>query len=490
MRIITGAPGTRKTTHELDRMVREPGCYLFANPTIDLITERVSDLRRMAKDAKTDPLIIAVHRNSRDTVVRQVARTIADLPHNMQHLPHVIAVVTHEGLISSELRSFVGWHAVVDEVPSSVATGSMRIPATYAFMEAAYDLVDQGDGWSKVTLRADAPTFTEIQEDDFLAALATFHRRAQSDVGVYVNLTDWRDARVKGREVEWLSVWTLHELERAPFENVTLIGSGIMHSLTYLVSNVAKPLKIERTEMPMARTGSPRVVIEYFADQHRGSTLWWQSEIGRQNLLAIRRYLEGQKVGYWSGNEDVAKFFYGSVPGEQVRPKIAGSNRLHDHTSCAMMYSSKALPTDRLLTDAFDITPDQIERAREMEDIWQFIWRGALRKPDFAGEYVIWLHDRAQAMALAEQLGQSEATTNIVVRKASAPGFQDVVRQSQPGRPRIYTGTAAEIEAAQKKANADAARQYRERKKAAKAALANQMVTGTPALEVRDVRRG
>ncbi|NGM24393.1 hypothetical protein G3576_30730, partial [Roseomonas stagni] len=474
MRIITGAPGTRKTTIELERMVREPGCYLFANPTVDLITERVADLQRMADEAGTKPVIIAIHRKTRDTVVRQVTRTIADLPRDMENVSHVIALVTHEGIISADLSRFSGWHVIVDEVPASIATGSMRIPATSAYMLAAYDLADQGDGWGKVVVHSEAPGFAKLQADDFLAVLATFHRRAQSNAGVYVNLTDWRDAQVTGREVNWVSVWTLHELEQAPFESVTLIGSGIMHSLTYLVSNVIAPLNITQTQMSMVRAGSPRVVIEYFARAHRGSTLWWSTDLGEQNLVAIRRYLETRQVGYWSANNDVAPFLSG-LP-NRMKPKIAGSNRLLDRTSCAIIYSSKALPTDRLLTDAFGITRDQIERARECEDIWQFIWRGALRTPDFTGEYRIWLHDRAQAEALAEQLRQSGMTTDIVLQHVALPGFHDVVRQVTPGRPPIYVGTAAEIDAAKKLANAKAARQYRARARAAKAAATKQAI--------------
>jgi hypothetical protein len=486
VRIISGAPGTYKTTKQLERMVREPGLYLFANHITDLINERAADLRRVAENAGTKPLIIEVHSKVRGPVVRQVARTIADLPRDMEGFSHVIVLVTHEGLMSADLSRFVGWHVVVDEVPSSIATGSMRIPATCDYMEAAYDLVDQGDGWSKIAVRSNAPSFTDLQDDDFLAALVTFHRRAQSNAGVYVDLTDWRDARVKDRKVHWLSVWTLHDLEQAPFESVTLIGSGIMHSLTHLVSNVIAPLNVEEVRMPRVRVGSPRVVIEYFASAHRGSTAWWLTKEGKQNLVAIRRYLETQDVGYWTANEKAAPFLSG-LPNEQ-KPKIAGSNTLIDHSACAIIYSSKALPDDRLLMDAFGITREQIEQAREREDIWQFIWRGALRRSDFTGEYVIRLYDHAQAEVLAEQLRESGVTTDIVLRHVALPGFHDVVRQMTPGRPRIYIGTAAEIEAAAKRANAEAARQYRARKKA-KAAQAKRTITATP-VEMRDAPRG
>ena len=468
MHIITGAPGTNKTTKQVERMAREPGLYLVANPTVALIAERVGDLQRMADAVGTKPLIIEVHGEVRRSVVRPVARAIADLPRDMKGLCHVIALVTHEGLMSADVSRFVGWHVVVDEVPSSIATGAMRIPATCDYMEAAYDFVDQGDGWSKIAVRSNAPSFTDLQDDDFLAALVTFHRRAQSNAGVYVDLTDWRDARVKDRKVGWLSVWTLHELEQAPFESVTLIGSGIMHSLTYLVSNVIAPLNITRTHMSTLRTGSPRVVIEYFASAHRGSTAWWSTEIGEQNLVSIRRYLETQEVGYWTANEKAAPFLSG-LPNKQ-KPKIAGSNKLINRTSCAIIYSSKALPTDRLLMEAFGITREQIEKAREREDIWQFVWRGALRRRDFMGEYVIRLYDCAQAEALEEQLRECGVTTDIVLRHVSPPGFHDVVRQMQPGRPPVYVGTAAEIDAARKVANAEAAHQYRQRKKAEKVA--------------------
>lgn len=470
MQFIMGVPGTRKTIRQLERMVRTPGRYLFANPTTDLIHERVGDLQRMARELGTDPLIVEVHAKVRHSVYRQVARTIAALPDEMASVQHIVVLVTHEGLISSDLSAFDGWVCVVDEVPSCIATGTLRIPASYTFFEAAYELRDGLDGWSRVVARASAPSYTDLHDDDLLSSLVTFHRRALSPAGVYVDITEWEDARVSGRVVNWLSVWTLHDLAAAPFSDVVLIGSGILHSLTYLVSSAIAPVQMERVVMPLHRNSLPRVRIEYFAKAHRGSTAWWRDGVGRSNLLAIRRYLEAQEVGYWSGNEDVTKFFFGSVPGAQMRPKIAGSNNLLHHTSCAMIYSSKATPEDAILTEAFGITAEQIERAREVEDIWQFIWRGALRCAEFSGEYVVWVHDEAQATTLAEMLRQSGVTSDVVLRHVELTGFADVIRASKPGRPPVHVGTAAEIAAAKRRANAEAARRYREKTKSGRAA--------------------
>jgi hypothetical protein len=102
-------------------------------------------------------------------------------------------------------------------------------------------------------------------------------------------------------------------------------------------------------------------------------------------------------LGFWSGNAEVLKLMEWRLPGESVKPKVAGQNRWRDLTTCALIYSSGETEDDRPLVDMFGLTEDQIRRAREDEDILQFVMRGALRKTDFEGVFHAYLYTEEQA---------------------------------------------------------------------------------------------
>jgi hypothetical protein len=130
------------------------------------------------------------------------------------------------------------------------------------------------------------------------------------------------------------------------------------------------------------------------------------------------------------------------------------------HTSCAYIYSSKALPSDKPLIDVFGLSREDIERAREIEDIIQFVGRGDLRNPDSGEDYHAYLYDLYQAQALADYLTEHGFGTVDLVPVEEA-GLLDMRRpgrgrpSSEPEDPR-----SREEREAQKKAN-DAERQRR-----------------------------
>jgi hypothetical protein len=61
----------------------------------------------------------------------------------------------------------------------------------------------------------------------------------------------------------------------------------------------------------------------------------------------------------------------------------------------------------------FGLSKQDIERAREQEDIWQFVMRGAVRNADFAGVYTVYLYDVWQADTLADMLRDAGITDRV-----------------------------------------------------------------------------
>jgi hypothetical protein len=132
-------------------------------------------------------------------------------------------------------------------------------------------------------------------------------------------------------------------------------------------------------------------------------------------------------LGYWSGNEEVTKYFFRRLRGKMVSPKLEGTNFLRSYTSCAYIYSGKALPSDGPSMEVFGLRRADIERAREIEGIIQFVMRGRLRCADFDDDYRVYLYDLHQAQALADYL-MTEGIAEVELIPVEEAGILDYER--------------------------------------------------------------
>ena len=207
-------------------------------------------------------------------------------------------------------------------------------------------------------------------------------KRARTTQGVYVDVQDWADLRVRGRKLQWWSVWTPLQLQTA--ESVTIAGASYHHSILAKVTEALYPGQIEIEDVHIVgRPRQPRrVLIHYFTQAHRGASTFWEETKGATASYTCAGIWRSSRLGYWSGNEVVTDYFHGRLSGEMVSPKAEGTNSLMHHKSCAFIYSSKALESDKPLINVFGLSLEEIERAREIEDIIQFVCRGDLRNPD------------------------------------------------------------------------------------------------------------
>jgi hypothetical protein len=208
----------------------------------------------------------------------------------------------------------------------------------------------------------------------------------------------------RSKPVRWLSLWTPRDL--AASASVQIAASGYKTSLCALATNSLFPGEVDcRSELiESPRSGHPKVRIHYFT-RHHGSTEFWKKGDGRDCLAKVGRYLGTlTSLGFWSGNEIVRDRFELLLTGKQVLPRQAGTNAYRHLTSCAIIYSSKAQDADSAILEVFGLTRDQIARAREIEDIQQFVMRGAIRCPEFEGRYDIYVYDLRQAEAVQDFL--------------------------------------------------------------------------------------
>lgn len=429
LHIYSGPPGSNKTNTCKSAITSTPGPYLVALPRIDLIREYADDLRAMAGNAD----IALVEAHSRSSGPGAVDRKIADALALHRDHAHAVVLITHEGLMTLDRMAVRGWHVIVDEVPSSgVSSGTLNVSASIMALEQVYDLKPiPGTGHSVLTANASTPGRRDVAHDDLLVKLPALHKKILGKQDVVVNFATWNDLRARQGEFTWWSVWTLLDLKEA--ESVTIAAAGYETSLLHLVTEKLHPGAITMVKTPLQNPSlHPRTTrIHFFTQGHRGSSAYWDTDPGRTCLNKICRYLQTVEIGYWSGNDVVRAYCHDWIGGEKILPRAEGTNSLRHHTSCAYIYSAKSTPQDSVLATLFGIATDQIERAREIEDLVQFTFRGALRDPKAqGGVFDVYLYDGYQAAQLAAYIRGHDLGTVELVPVAEA-GIMNVVREAK-----------------------------------------------------------
>jgi hypothetical protein len=246
----------------------------------------------------------------------------------------------------------------------------------------------------------------------------------------------------------------LHSAQRTARSTLTVITITGMSDH----DRVEPPITI-----PGMRSQPRRVLIHYFTQAHREASTFWEDK-GRDCLLNVCKHLEKQPIGYWSGNKVVTGYFHGRLSGDMVSPKAEGTNSLMHYKSCAFIYSSKELQSDAPLIDMFGLNREEIERAREIEDIIQFVCRGDLRNPNSTGDYSVYLYDRYQAEALAAYLTEHGLGTVELIPVEEA-GLLDMSRPGRGRPPSEPEDLRSKEERLKQTQASDAERQQRKRDK-------------------------
>lgn len=428
--VYEGSPGSRKTLTLLDTIVSDPGRYVIAFPRTELIEEQAEYCRQKAREHNT-LLSIVKHHSKQPGSRGDVGRQVEDTLKAKADQAHVLLMITHAALLELDPALLAGWHVAVDEnLDASVVSGSFVAAASWSVLERHFCLEPVAGSriWQAVA-NEDAPMLTRreitAEGEGELQRFLNYARNPRRTV--FVDIGDWEDAR-SGRKVGWWSIWTPLVLDRCA--SVTFTAAGFFESLPYRATRwlAADALKINRVDMGagLARARA-RVRVHYYT-RHAGSTEWWKTDQGSRCLVRISEHqarIGG--VGYWSCNPEIWTFFCHRFAGTHCKPRQAGTNSLIEHTSSLLIYSAKAQAGDAPIMDLLGLDRNDVRRAREFEDVRQFCMRGAIRRPDFDGEYDVFLYDQAQAEDLAEYLLKI-GIVDVEVGPVEGLDIMDVVR--------------------------------------------------------------
>lgn len=457
--VLAGVPGSGKSTRMLSDAAKEPGRYLFAVPTIDLLVEQALRFRQLAPAARC----ASIH--SRNKKRGAVARQLGDLLDDESLGDHVAVFITHETLMDGDFSRFQGWHARMDEPPNAITCERINLSQSAGGFRQHFELEPFAAGWSRLRPLVETGSWKEFAEDSMWRGLGDFRKLAMRPQGVLLKLDEW--SKLPKVEIDWFSLWTPLELKN--FASITIAGAGFLTSIAHKVMNrtFGEQLEFRVSTIGRRNCADPHVRLFYFTKGHEGSTTYWGQSEGRRCLVAIERWLSANvpHLGFWSGNEAVRHSMEHRLPGKMVNPKLAGLNCHRSARSCAFIYSSKPLPQDKMLKSVFELTDADILGARENEDVFQFVMRGAIRNPDFGGTYDVYLYSLDQAERLKEQL-VANGIPDVELIGVPEAGMMDVRRAGKrPKKADAITDEARERK--KKEGAARRSREYRKRKKAA-----------------------
>jgi hypothetical protein len=439
----SGTCGSGKTRYICKLAASTPGRYVIAIDRREIAQARIDTIKQFALEAGTEPMIECIFGKDDNGVgVANVRRNIRFAGAGYSMHEHVIVIVTHEGLKTSDLTTYKdGWTLLIDEMLTIWTHGSLVSPAARLFLDQHYRLDESLDfrGYSTIRARSTSNVSTvDLHCDDLLCDLAVMDRRIRGG-HVVANIIDW-DATASRKQWSWWSVWSV--LELAMFERVILAANAIETSVTYKMLKalygedelILKPFAIEpHHEVYRHR----HLTISYFAANHTAGTTFFNTELGKRGLGSVIDWLSANispssDKAYWSGNRSlIARVDIPNVT--KISPRAAGRNDLAAYTTCAMLYTSKPSPDETTALKMCEVSRDNVVRTRETEDIFQMLMRSSLRDPSNEAAVILYVYDKTQAQEQARLIAESGLAITVALEHINV-GL-DVEGKPKAGRP-------------------------------------------------------
>lgn len=158
--VLTGPQGGGKSRHMRRQAISQPGRYLFALPTIELIDEQVEAFGAEAPQLSVVPVHSRAKKGS-------TAKALSEAQRKFDDVEHAVILTTHETLMAHPLIGFDGWHGRIDEAPNAVQAGQIQIsPTARAWLEQTFALETRSDReWSYLTLIDAKPNWKAVAND-------------------------------------------------------------------------------------------------------------------------------------------------------------------------------------------------------------------------------------------------------------------------------------------------------------------------------------
>jgi hypothetical protein len=429
-----------KTEFACRLMATQPDKYLLAVDRREVMEARIARIDEKAAAAGTYPVCRSIYSKSEgrfEDGTGNVRQTLREQPTQDIHTPHVVVVCTHEGLLSSDLSTYQGWTLIIDENPNVWAFGEVQSEYTWPIFERFFGLEPNEDEWSQVTVCRDAPTMTALAKDTAISPKFVEMYRRWQNTRPMVKLTQWDEAS-DGRQWSWCSVWNPEKLDA--FQRIMILANSFTESITYKLLKRAGvhlvPFSIHDDREWVPRT----VLLRYFASQHQAGTGFWTNDSDSGGKEAL-----GKTFEWISHNSDPENHYYSTnlhvlkstnLPGIKLQPKVSGSDAYKHLTCASFIYTAKPSQAEVAAFSRYGITYDEIVRARQNEDLVQFLFRSNLRVPDDPRDVEFRVYDLQQATFVKEFIESTGRPFMVVLEHVADAGVDDHKPKSA-GRPKV-----------------------------------------------------
>lgn len=458
--------GAGKSHDECINIIKNTGLYLYAVERKVAIEERASAIRTMATEASISIHVVTICSDDHegyddpDLIGRQSVRVRVEGLSNSYTGGHVVAVITHEALKTSDLSGFQQWKVVIDERPSIWDRQSLSSKLSKDLLTQHFKLEEREDRQARRIISTSTATAKDFDQDTCGNPLAIMAQRILGDrceVATPLKSFDQLDVE---RKWEWWSIWNPTSLK--VFDSVTVLAHGLTQSVAYQIIQSKWP-EIEWVRLDRAtdlRHLRREVIIHYYARAHQASRTLWDSMRGHWFLKAIgqdiaRRVDRDRHI--WTCNRPDLKLFERSdgqdeslIPGKYLTPRQQGSNKWATRNTATILYTAKPSACDLSIAKAIGISPEAIVETRELDIMVQFACRTSVRVAESAETVHLYVYDEVQARHLEayfQSTGYCDVTLELI--DILGMGIAEYERNSMPGR-KAKVRTNEEIEAAKK----------------------------------------
>jgi len=394
--------GAGKTEWAVKLMGKTPGRYIYA---VDRTEEFNDRTKRIVSKAIEAGVSVPIHSLS-SKAGNSVSQDFPFVIERYSHEDHVVVIITHEAMkiVDHSVVEGLGWSIIVDEDPKIWSSASFDLGASSPFWLANYTLEPFTTGYSTIHAKADAPSWRALMADDLTRPMAAFHNRIKRN-GAIVNLEAWEELERRQR-LTYYALWDVTEL--AVYDRAVILANSFDSLITFrLIRSLSPSVSLQPIAIVPDQVWQGRdLTINYMAEDHcAGSTFFETTEAGR---LAVEEWSKWIRLNvqakdhYWAANKKRGDL---KLPGQQVSPKIAGSNEYRNLTQCSILYSAKANDAENALFAALSngrIDRDAVRRDREFEDLIQIVFRSSLRLSDDTRSVMVTVYDKEQATFLAD----------------------------------------------------------------------------------------
>ena len=265
---------------------------------------------------------------------------------------HAVVIITHEGMMQSDLSGYRGWTLIIDELPPAWQHKRYAVPASNDWFAAHYKITTphKSTTWHRVIPMAMSLVDTnDILGDDFLGPAGAFGKAVVNRKhGVYVDCADFN----KVTAFEWYAIWEPDTLR--PFAAVYLLGNAVEQSLLFKLWSREFPTQV--TFMPFQITSQPYmprdVLIRYFSvrpasaayingeDDPLTPICAWLA----RNVTASTTAMDASGTTT-TEHHHIYTFnrsqLHRVLPGERLSPKKSGSNEYRAFHEATMLYAAR-----------------------------------------------------------------------------------------------------------------------------------------------------